>query len=353
MSQAYIEQTPAERADKKIEWQVRHFMDSDMPGMVALSNAVSDHYKLQQSTTEEQTRTRLNAPRTDPARQIVIVEGPRIEGVPSDMPSGYARVFYEEDEETNERMYFLSIKVHPAAEGLGLERELARQIMDVVRGYESDPDMPPRPKITVKAWALEPSSNLRTLWPSIGLAEVRQFWTMARPLDLPIDEPALVEGVNIRPYRRPQDNEEAREAFNDSFSDHWDHHPTPSEDWEFWTAQPDTRPELSWLAEIEDHPGTFAGFCIISINSEDNRKRGVQEGWIELLGTTRDWRRVGLGRALLLNGLYSLEVAGMETALLGVDSLSLTGANRLYESVGFRIRMREFGYAASLEQVRV
>ena len=148
---------------------------------------------------------------------------------------------------------------------------------------------------------------------------MRQFWTMARPLDLPIDEPALVEGINVRPYRRPDDNEEARKAFNDSFSDHWDHHPTPAEDWEFWTAQPDTRPELSWLAEIEDHPGTFAGFCIISINSEDNRKRGVQEGWIELLGTTRDWRRVGLGRALLLNGLCSLANAGMETALLGVD----------------------------------
>lgn len=353
MSQAYIEQTPAGGADEKIEWQVRHFKDSDVPGIVALSNAIADHYKLQESTTEQQMRARFNAPRTDAERQILVVEGPKVEGVPQSMPSGYARVFYEEDEEANERMYFLSIKVHPAAEGLGLELELARQIMDVVRGYESDPDMPARPKITVKAWALEPSSNLRTLWSEIGLAEVRQFWTMARPLDLPIDEPALVEGVNIRPYRRPEDNEEARKAFNDSFSDHWDHHPTSAEDWNYWTDQPDTRPELSWLAEIEDHPGTFAGFCIISINSEDNRKRGVQEGWIELLGTTRDWRRVGLGRALLLNGLYSLEGAGMETALLGVDSLSLTGANRLYESVGFRIRMREFGYAAPLEQVRV
>jgi ribosomal protein S18 acetylase RimI-like enzyme len=194
---------------------------------------------------------------------------------------------------------------------------------------------------------------MRALWPAIGLAEVRQFWTMARPLDQPIDEPALIEGVDIRPYRRPEDNAGALKAFNDSFSDHWDHHPTPSDDWEFWTGQPDMRPELSWLAEVEKQPGTFAGFCIISIDSEDNKTRGVKEGWIDLLGTTREWRRVGLGRALLLNGLYSLEGAGIETALLGVDSLSPTGANRLYESVGFRIRMREFGYAAPLEQVKV
>ena len=144
---------------------MRHFRDSDVPGIVALSNAIADHYKLQQSTTEQQMRARLNAPRTDAERQVLVVEGPRVEGVPLNMPAGYARVFYEEDEETNERMYFLSIKVHPAAEGLGLERELARQVMDIVRGYESDPDMPPRPKITVKAWALQPSLNMRALWP--------------------------------------------------------------------------------------------------------------------------------------------------------------------------------------------
>jgi mycothiol synthase len=353
VSQTYIEETPAEGKDEKIEWQVRPFRDGDVRGMVALFNAIDDHYKLHESTTEEQFRSRLNAPRTDPERQILVVEGQAVEGVPANMPVGYGRVFYEEDEEANGRSYFLSVKVHQAAEGLGLERELAGRLMEIVRGYESDPAMTPRQSTMVKAWALEPSANMRSLWPEIGLAEVRQFWTMARPLDQPIDEPALVEGVDIRTYRRPEDNEEARKAFNDSFSDHWDHHPTPPEDWEFWTAQPDTRPELSWLAEIDEHPGTFAGFCIISMNSEDNQKRGVQEGWIELLGTTRGWRRVGLGRALLLNGLRSLEGAGMETALLGVDSLSPTGANRLYESVGFRIRMREFGYAAPLEQVKV
>jgi len=43
----------------------------------------------------------------------------------------------------------------------------------------------------------------------------------------------------------------------------------------------------------------------------------------------------GLGRALLLAGLHVLKEAGMESATLGVDAESLTGATRLYESVGF------------------
>jgi hypothetical protein len=43
----------------------------------------------------------------------------------------------------------------------------------------------------------------------------------------------------------------------------------------------------------------------------------------------------------------------METALLGVDSESPTGANKLYESVGFRIRNRDFSYAAGLDEVKM
>jgi ribosomal protein S18 acetylase RimI-like enzyme len=176
---------------------------------------------------------------------------------------------------------------------------------------------------------------------------------MARPLDEPIDDPGVIEGVTIRPYKYPQDNEGARQAFDASFADHWDHHPTAPEDWEHWLKQPQVRHDLSQLAEIEDEPGAFAGFCIIEISEDDNKLRGVSEGWIELLGTIRGWRRIGLGRAILLHGLHSLRDAGMDTALLGVDSKSLTGANRLYESVGFRIRSREFSYACDLEEVRV
>ena len=62
---------------------------------------------------------------------------------------------------------------------------------------------------------------------------------------------------------------------------------------------------------------------------------------------------MGLGRSLLLHGLHSLRSAGMETALLGVDSESPTGANKLYESVGFRIRSRDFDYAGELGEVRI
>src|SRR3954453_4538917 len=113
------------------------------------------------------------------------------------------------------------------------------------------------------------------------------------------------------------------------------------------------RTDLSLLAEVDAEPGTFAGFCMIEVMDGSNKLRGVAEGWIELLGPIRGWRRVGLGRSLLLHGLHSLRSAGLDTALLGVDSESPTGANKLYESVGFRMRDRSFSYVCDLEDVRV
>ena len=50
----------------------------------------------------------------------------------------------------------------------------------------------------------------------------------------------------------------------------------------------------------------------------------------------RAHRGLGLGRALLLEGMRALRRRGCTHLMLGVDSDNPTGALRLYESVGFR-----------------
>ena len=347
------ESATLESSAENVEWIIRPFKEGDVQGMVALVNSVYEAYKVPLRTTDAEQRTRLNAPRVDPKRHYVVVEGPHLPGIPRNMPVGYGGVGYQDDEEAGERLFFLHLQIHKSAEGMGLERAIAARLLDIIHSIQADPEMKPLPKAAVRAWSFGQFTHMRALWDEIGLHEARQFWTMIRPLNEPIDEPGAIEGVTIRPYKYPQDNEGARLAFDASFADHWDHHPTSREDWEYWVKQPNSRPDLSMLAEVDDKPGTFAGFCMIDISEEDNKLRDVCEGWIELLGTIRGWRRVGLGRALLLHGLHSLRTAGMDTALLGVDSESPTGANRLYESAGFRIRSSEYGYAGSLEEVKV
>lgn len=333
------------------EWSIRPFRDEDVPGIVALANAVFDAYRLGEGVTEDDLRNDLSAPYSDPARQVLVVDGPRLNGMPPDMPVAYARVVYRDDEEADDRIYYLRVTVHPSAEGMGLEQDLAARLIAIAREYEADGGLAPRATVRVKAYTPERIHHARALFAGLGMREVRQFWVMERDLNEEIDEPQPIEGVTIRSYRRPEDNVGAHAAFEDSFSDHFDHHPITQEEWDHRASSEGFRGDLSLLAEVDGEPGTFGGFCIISVSDEDNRRRGVREGWIELLGTTRAWRRVGLGKALLLHGLHCLKSAGLDTALLGVDSESLTGANRLYESAGFRIRTRDFNYEAPLAEI--
>ncbi len=67
----------------------------------------------------------------------------------------------------------------------------------------------------------------------------------------------------------------------------------------------------------------------VSFPRRITQRSGRSEGWIELLGTRRGHRKIGLGRALVLAGLQRLKADGVETALLGVDGDNPTGATRL------------------------
>ena len=98
----------------------------------------------------------------------------------------------------------------------------------------------------------------------------------------------------------------------------------------------------------------ITGLCLCDVNKEHIARIGRKEGWVDILGVRRAYRHQGLGRALLLAGLHVLKEAGMESAMplvlrpkdsgLGVDAESLTGATRLYESVGFVERRRYILY---------
>ena len=92
----------------------------------------------------------------------------------------------------------------------------------------------------------------------------------------------------------------------------------------------------------------FAAFCRCEINNEDNAATGRNEGWIEVLGTRRGHRKLGLGRAMLLAGMRWLQAQGVATAVLGVDAENPTGALRLYESVGVVVANTTYTYHKDL-----
>lgn len=236
---------------------------------------------------------------------------------------------------------WVGIFVHPAWRGQQLETELLTWAEHHVREQAQAAQRPAK----LLAGARADAPQYRAIYETPGYEMIRQFHTMVRSLADPIPQPQFPPGFTSRPTHA----EEAAtwvEMFNESFVDHWHFTPTTLARRQFRLTYPTYQPELDWVAVAPD--GTLAGFCGAEIDHEENSLKHRSEGWIGLLGTRRGYRRRGLARAMLLQGLHQLHAAGMETTLLGVDSQNPNQAMGLYESVGFTIKETHLTYQKSL-----
>ena len=73
----------------------------------------------------------------------------------------------------------------------------------------------------------------------------------------------------------------------------------------------------------------------------------MKRGWLEHISVRRPWRRRGLARAISAMAMRRVRDAGMEDAMLGVDSENPTGALGLYEDLGFEVFSRATAYEQS------
>ena len=67
-----------------------------------------------------------------------------------------------------------------------------------------------------------------------------------------------------------------------------------------------------------------------------NAEHGVKDGWIDVLAVSRPYRRRGLGKALILDGMDWLLGRGLNVIRLGVDAEN-RNALGLYTHLGFSV----------------
>lgn len=171
----------------------------------------------------------------------------------------------------------------------------------------------------------------------LGLRTERWFSSMQRDLSAPLEDVASPDGVDLVPYS-PDRSEDVRLARNDAFRDHWGSLPSTAERWSKFVDGPFLRPDLSTLA-VRD--GRVVAFCLASVNEEDWAALGAPNTYIDLIGVIRDERGRGLAPAVIARTLHAARSAGLEQAVLDVDTASKTGANTLYERLGFRATHRQ------------
>lgn len=184
----------------------------------------------------------------------------------------------------------------------------------------------------LKVYGEESQPDQQAIAERAGLTAERWFTTMERDMAVSAPEVAAPDGIRVVAYTHDRD-EDARLARNDAFRDHWGSLPSQPESWAKFVGGPFFRSDLSRLALDSD--GRIVGFSLASVNEEDWEALGATHSYIDLIGVVRDHRRRGIAPLTVASSLAAIGAAGLERAVLDVDTASPTGANSLYEGLGF------------------
>lgn len=163
----------------------------------------------------------------------------------------------------------------------------------------------------------------------LGMVRVRTFQRMRLDHGLtPPSPPSPPAGVTVREARHESDLRDAWSVHQRAFADHWGGE--PERDFDTWLEYQRSfagfDPRLWSIAHLD---GTAVALCA---GSDARAEDGI--GYVPLLGVLSEARGRGIARHLLQREFLRSARRGYAVTELTVDSQSLTGADRLYRSVG-------------------
>ena len=161
---------------------------------------------------------------------------------------------------------------------------------------------------------------------SIGLEAQRDLWKLEVNLP-PVGGFEAAEGLDIRAFRVGNDEAEWVGVNNRAFAWHREQGGWTVEQVSQREAEPWFDPEGFLIHEVD---GAIAGFCWTKIHDDETPPAGE----IYVIGVDPAHHGKGLGRAMTVAGLRSIQSRGYDRAILYVDADN-TPAAKLYESLGF------------------
>jgi ribosomal protein S18 acetylase RimI-like enzyme len=193
------------------------------------------------------------------------------------------------------------------------------------------------PGAFARVYIAHANSRHRAVVERAGFAPVVYHFQMWVQLDIPLEEPDWPAGVKVHTAVPEQDAREVHTLIEAAFA-RPGRTPTSFDDWKTFMLRDDIfDPDLWFLA----FAGTrMVGACLCFAYPEF--------GWVRQLGVVQDWRRKGLGTALLQRAFLEFQRRGFEKAGLVVSGNN-PDAYRLYQEAGMR-RVRQYDeYEKTLE----
>jgi mycothiol synthase len=213
--------------------------------------------------------------------------------------------------------------VHPEHRGMGIGAWLVGWGEDWARGRIRL--APEGARVLVKHYVISTNTGARRLLEDAGYEAVRGTYVMEIDLEGEPPGPERPEGLAVRTFVPGRDERAVFEAVEDAFRDVWDRPRGTFERFVAMTQNENFDPSL-WFLATEGEEIAGAALC----------KTMADEGWVDVVGVRRPWRRRGLGLALLRHAFRDYHRRGVRRVELSVDAGSVTGAPRLYGRAGMR-----------------
>jgi ribosomal protein S18 acetylase RimI-like enzyme len=193
-------------------------------------------------------------------------------------------------------------------------------------------------RVVVQHYINSANEASRRLLENSGYTPVRGIYVMVAALDESPTLPHWPADISVRTFVPGRDERAVYEAVEDAFRDLWGRPSNPFERFVRETEKGSFDPSL-WFLAVEGHE--IAGITLC--------KTLAGEGWVDVVGVRRPWRNRGLGLALLRHAFTEYHRRGTHRVSLSVDAESITGAPRLYERAGMRVRE---SYVIHLKELR-
>ncbi|MCA0455260.1 MAG: GNAT family N-acetyltransferase [Chloroflexi bacterium] len=297
---------------------------ADLEEVVALMNTCAVATTGAADETVEQVRTYWEMPNANlEANQRVVLN-----------PQGQI-VGWVELEDGDVVVIHMDMFVHPDYENEGVGEYL--YAWSVERSRERVANAPEGTRVVMRAYSRAADVDVwySGLLREQGMQLIRHFWHMDMNLDVPPPTPQWSEGITLKEYELGTDKEPIfkvrRETFRDQFGDVERPYDEHFAEWShYWESEGVLIPGL-WLLAMDGDKIVGINLCKPEHNGDADR------GWVSSLGVMRDYRRRGIGEALLYAAFGKMYEMGKKRVGLGVDASSITGAATLYKRVGMRV----------------
>lgn len=297
---------------KKKKYHIRNYQPEDFTGYLEFSLHANRIRRSGLYVSPKLLSDELHFSRRSPEKNLFIAES-----------QGKIIGFCEVVPEINIGRVLANALVLPGFRGLGIGSALFKAALLRAREVEAD---------IIHVDIRKSNRPARRFLSGRGFEAIRRYHELRLNLADFRESAKVFPAFLIRPMAVGEEHRLAK-IQNLSFTGSWGFHPNTVEEIVYMINQCDCSHEDVLLVFDGDRP---VGYCWVRVNREANSRRKTRTARIHMMGVDPAFRGRGLGKHILLAGLYKLASEGIEIVTLTADSANLP-ALRLYHSVGFTL----------------